>query len=125
MSTILVVDDDPLLLKLVEHKLKLRGFRVYCAADGDAALEVVAREKPALVVLDAMMPGVSGFEVLQRLKQGRDAGIPVVMLTARKQERDIVAALSNGAADYLVKPFLPEELIQRIRNLLGQERAPA
>lgn len=123
MPAILVVDDNPLMLKLVEHKLTLRGFRVRCAEDGDAALEIVEQEPPDLIVLDAMMPGLSGFEVLQRLKQGPHAGIPIMMLTARKQERDIVAALSGGAADYLVKPFLPEELVQRIRNLLGHERA--
>jgi DNA-binding response OmpR family regulator len=124
MASILVVDDDPLLLKLLQHKLRQRGFAVRCAGDGEKGLEAVAAEAPDLVVLDAMMPGLDGSEVLRRLKEAPQwAGIPVVMLTARKQERDIVAALSHGAADYLVKPFLPEELVMRIRNLLGAERA--
>jgi DNA-binding response OmpR family regulator len=124
MASILVIDDDPLLLRLLQHKLQQRGFAVRCADDGEKGLAAVAADPPDLVVLDAMMPGLDGPEVLRRLKEAPQwAGIPVVMLTARKQERDIVAALSHGAADYLVKPFLPEELVMRIRNQLGTERA--
>lgn len=119
MSSILVVDDDPLIRTLVEHKLRLRGFEVVSAESGEEGLRQVAAKRPDLIVLDAMMPELDGFEVLHRLKQdAATAGIPVIMLTARKQERDIVSALSSGARDYLVKPFMPEELIMRIRNLL-------
>lgn len=119
MSSILVVDDDPLIRTLVEHKLRLRGFEVVSAESGEEGLRKVAAKRPDLIVLDAMMPELDGFEVLHRLKQdAATAGIPVIMLTARKQERDIVSALSSGARDYLVKPFMPEELIMRIRNLL-------
>ncbi len=119
MSSILVVDDDPLIRTLVEHKLRQRGFEVISAESGEEGLRQAAAKRPDLIVLDAMMPELDGFEVLHRLKQDAGtAGIPVIMLTARKQERDIVSALSSGARDYLVKPFMPEELIMRIRNLL-------
>jgi DNA-binding response OmpR family regulator len=119
MSSILVVDDDPLIRTLVEHKLRLRGFDVVSAESGEDGLKQVAVKRPDLIVLDAMMPELDGFEVLRRLKEdAATATIPVIMLTARKQESDIVSALSSGARDYLVKPFMAEELIMRIRNLL-------
>ena len=115
-----MADDDPLLLKLVEHRLKARGFAVRCAEDGESALQIAGEDRPDLIVLDGMMPGVDGFEVLRRLRaDANTSAIPVVMLTARKQESDIVSALALGARDYLVKPFMPEELVMRIRNLLG------
>jgi DNA-binding response OmpR family regulator len=104
---------------LVEHKLRLRGFEVFSAESGEDGLKQAAAKRPDLIVLDAMLPELDGFEVLQRLKEdAATQSIPVIMLTARKQESDIVSALSKGARDYLVKPFLPEELIIRIRNLL-------
>jgi DNA-binding response OmpR family regulator len=119
MSSILLVDDDPLLRTLVEHKLRLRGFEVISAESGEEGLKQASIKRPDLIVLDAMLPELDGFEVLQRLKEDEATqAIPVIMLTARKQETDIVSALSKGARDYLVKPFLPEELVMRIRNLL-------
>jgi two-component system, OmpR family, alkaline phosphatase synthesis response regulator PhoP len=119
MSSILLVDDDPLLRTLVEHKLRLRGFEVISAESGEEGLKQASIKRPDLIVLDAMLPELDGFEVLQRLKEDEvTQAIPVIMLTARKQETDIVSALSKGARDYLVKPFLPEELVMRIRNLL-------
>lgn len=116
---VVVADDDALLRSLVEFKLKSRGYRVVTAGDGTEALATIAREHPDLVVLDAMMPGADGFEVLRRMKgeMGLTA-TPVVMLTARKLESDIVGALQLGASDYLVKPFIPEELAMRIARLL-------
>ncbi len=118
-ATVLIADDDALLRSLVEFKLKARGYAVLSAGDGDAALAIIARDRPGLVVLDAMMPGPDGFEVLRRMKAQPDlAGIPVVMLTARKLESDIVGALQAGASDYLVKPFIPDELSMRIARLL-------
>lgn len=114
-----MADDDALLRSLVEFKLKGRGYRVVTAADGNEALQLAAQERPCLVVLDAMMPGTDGFEVLRRLKEELGlAAVPVVMLTARRQESDIVGALQLGAADYMVKPFIPEELVMRIARLL-------
>ena len=119
MSSILLVDDDPLLRTLVEHKLRLRGFEVISVESGEEGLKQASIKRPDLIVLDAMLPELDGFEVLQRLKEDEATqAIPVIMLTARKQETDIVSALSKGARDYLVKPFLPEELVMRIRNLL-------
>jgi DNA-binding response OmpR family regulator len=116
---VLVADDDALLRSLVEFKLKGRGYRVVTASDGTEALQVAGQSRPSLVVLDAMMPGTDGFEVLRRLKEELGySNMPVVMLTARKQESDIVGALQLGAADYMVKPFIPEELVMRIARLL-------
>jgi len=119
MSSIVLVDDDPLLRTLVEHKLRLRGFEVISAESGEEGLKQASARRPDVIVLDAMLPELDGFEVLQRLQEdAATQSIPVIMLTARKQETDIVSALSKGARDYLVKPFLPEELVMRIRNLL-------
>lgn len=119
---ILICDDDPLLIELMSFRLQAKGFEVITAMDGDEALSKVASEQPSLVVLDAMMPRLDGFEVLSRIKS--DAGvahIPVIMLTARKGEKDIVSALERGADDYLVKPFIPEELLARLSKLLARQ----
>lgn len=119
---ILICDDDPLLIELMSFRLKAKGFDVITAMDGDEALSKAASEQPSLVVLDAMMPRLDGFEVLSRMKS--DAGvahIPVIMLTARKGEKDIVSALERGADDYLVKPFIPEELLARLSKLLARQ----
>ncbi|HVA13031.1 MAG TPA: response regulator [Stellaceae bacterium] len=118
-ARILIADDDDLLVRLVKHKLSARGYDVSAAADGERAFYLIGQEKPDLIVLDAMMPVMDGFEVLRRVKKDPlTRSIPVVMLTARNQESDIVAALNNGAEDYLVKPFLPEELVLRIGKAL-------
>ncbi|UXN63709.1 response regulator [Phyllobacterium sp. A18/5-2] len=122
-TKILICDDDPLLLELVEYKLKAKGYLVIRAENGEEALIAMAAEKPDLVVLDAMMPMLDGFEVLRHIKQHPDfAQMPVVMLTARKSEKDIVSALDRGADDYLVKPFIPDELLARISRLLAARR---
>ncbi len=117
---ILVCDDDPLLVQLVEFRLRAKDFEVETAADGEEALAQIRNNPPDLVVLDAMMPGIDGFELLVRIKEDDQlAKIPVVMLTARKGEKDIVSALERGAADYLVKPFIPDELLARIQRILA------
>lgn len=116
---ILVCDDDRLLTDLLEFRLTARGFAVDVVHDGRAALDQVAKAAPDAIILDAMMPVIDGYEVLRRLREGPAAGwIPVIMLTARKQEHDIVGALQLGANDYVVKPFIPEELIARVSRLL-------
>lgn len=121
-ARVLICDDDPLLLELIEFRLAAKGYEVIRAADGGEALVRAAEDVPDIIVLDGMMPKSDGFEVLTRLKaDDRLADIPVVMLTARKGERDIVSALEKGADDYLIKPFIPEELLARIARLLARK----
>lgn len=124
--TILVCDDDPLLVELMEFRLKAKGYDVVTAPDGEEALRKVASERPSLVVLDAMMPRLDGFAVLGRIKDDAElADTPVIMLTARKSEKDIVSALERGADDYLVKPFIPDELLTRLSKLLARRQPKA
>jgi two-component system, OmpR family, alkaline phosphatase synthesis response regulator PhoP len=119
---VLICDDDPLLLELMEFRLSGKGFVVSTAADGAEALEKARGQVPDVVVLDAMMPRVDGFQVLKSIKDDPAlAGTVVIMLTARKSERDIVSALEKGADDYLVKPFIPEELLARMNRLLARK----
>lgn len=115
---ILIADDDPLLRALLVHRLSADEYQVITAEDGSEALAAIADQRPDLVVLDALMPVMDGFEVLRRLKAGGLSDAPVIMLTALKREQDIVGALELGAADYLVKPFIPDELAHRVRRLL-------
>ncbi len=117
-SRILIADDDPLLRALLVHRLSTDGHEILTAEDGSEALAMIREQQPDLIVLDALMPVMDGFEVLRRLKSGGLTDAPVIMLTALKREQDIVGALQLGAADYLVKPFIPDELGQRIRRLL-------
>ncbi|HEX8214669.1 MAG TPA: response regulator [Allosphingosinicella sp.] len=117
---ILVCDDDPLLVDLLEYRLTSRGYDVVIARDGGEAMARLQEGTPDAIVLDAMMPVADGYEVLRRIREDEAlAAIPVIMLTARKQERDIVEALELGASDYIVKPFIPEELVARLGRLLG------
>lgn len=115
---VLVADDDPLLRGIVEHKLIQAGYDVALAEDGREALEKSRELTPAVLVLDGMMPIVDGFEVLRRLKaEEATRSLAVVMLTALKRQDDIVSALQLGAADYLPKPFNPDELVARRARL--------
>jgi DNA-binding response OmpR family regulator len=116
---VLIADDDPLLRAIVEHKLAAAGYAVISVEDGQAALDQIRRLQPAAVILDAMMPVLDGFEALRRIRaEGALDGIAVVMLTALKREQDVVSALQLGAADYLAKPFNPDELVARIARLV-------
>ena len=117
-TVVLVADDDPLMREILEHKLSRAGYRVALAEDGRSALDQARALRPAVLVLDAMMPVLDGFEVLRRLK-GDDLtrDLIVVMLTALKRQDDIVSALQLGAADYLAKPFNPDELVARLARL--------
>ena len=117
--TALVVEDDPDIGKLLQWVLQREGFEVTLIADGRLAAERVASAEPTqLVLLDVMLPQVSGYDILATIRQ-REAwsGIPVIMLTAKSQEKDIVKALDMGASDYMLKPFQPAELRARVRRL--------
>ncbi len=117
---VLVAEDDDLVADLIGHKLRLRGIDVEVIGDGADAWECIRAERPHLVILDGMLPGLDGLEVLRRIREDPELdGMPVVMLTARRREQDIVSALEMGASDYLVKPFMPEELLARVERLLG------
>ncbi|MBD3730577.1 MAG: response regulator [Sphingomonadales bacterium] len=119
MHTVLIADDEPLMRELLEFRLGQRNFRVVTAADGREALERLEDADPDAIVLDAMMPVHDGFEVLRRMRGSeKHAKTPVIMLTARRGEKDVVGALELGANDYLVKPFMPEELLARLTRLL-------
>lgn len=120
-ALVLVADDDPLLRELVRFKLEAAGHKVSFAVDGERALAAAHDDQPDLVILDSMMPVLSGPEVLRALKEDPGtAAIPVLMLTSRKGQDDVVSALRGGAADYLTKPFLPDELAMRVEGLLAR-----
>lgn len=117
MTTILIADDDPKLLKMLKRTLIYEGFHVITAVDGREALNRVQQHEPDLIVLDWMMPDLDGLEVLRRLREAEDE-MPVLMLTAKDAVENRVEGLESGADDYLVKPFAPSELIARVRALL-------
>lgn len=120
---ILVVDDEPDAVELVEFNLKSAGFDVATAADGDEALRKARSLVPDLVVLDVMLPEIDGLEVCKLLRRdAATAAIPIIMLTAKAAEIDRVLGLELGADDYLTKPFSPRELVLRVKNLLNRGR---
>jgi two-component system phosphate regulon response regulator PhoB len=123
---VLVVDDERDITALVAYHLAKAGYRVTTAGTGGAALEAVAVEPPDLVVLDLMLPGRSGYEVLEEIRRRDDTKhIGVIVLTARRDEADRIKGLAGGADDYLTKPFSPEELVLRVGAVLRRLRAPA
>lgn len=122
MANILVADDDDLLAELVRFKLEAAGHQVTNLANGGAALEAARGGGFDLVVLDAMMPILSGAEVLRSLS-AEQPELPILMLTSRKTQADVVAALNAGARDYLTKPFIPDELVARVTAILKSARA--
>lgn len=123
---ILVVDDEPDITALVAYHLARSGFRVSTAASGADALRAVAEERPALVVLDRMLPGIDGDEVLAQLRSDPSAAdIAVLVLTARRDEADRIRGLALGADDYLTKPFSPQELVLRVAAILRRARSAA
>jgi len=116
MTKILVVDDEPSIINLVSAYLKPEGYEVYTAADGNAGLKAARAFKPDLIILDLMLPGIDGIEVLSRLR--RESDVYVIMLTARTDETDKIVGLSVGADDYVTKPFSPRELVARVKAAL-------
>lgn len=128
---ILVVEDEPDIRKLVHYNLTQDHYKVVEAENGDQALKIIQRDKPNLVILDLMMPGMSGLEVCRTLRgQDETAKLPILMLTAKAGEADRVLGLELGADDYLAKPFSPRELVARVRAILrrangaGQTETP-
>lgn len=117
---ILLVDDEPKIVKLARDYFEKAGFRVLTAYDGATALAVARRAKPDLLVLDIMLPGMDGWDVLRHLR--RESDLPVIMLTARAEESDQVVGLELGADDYVVKPFSPRALVARARAVLRRVR---
>ncbi len=124
MARILIIDDDELLVDLVRFTLEGHGHQVFAAGDGEEGLRLAETRPVDVIVLDGMLPGLDGLEVLKHLRASpKTASVPVIMLSARKQERDVVGGLSMGADDYLVKPFIPEELAVRITKALARYAA--
>ncbi|MFI9162264.1 response regulator transcription factor [Kitasatospora aureofaciens] len=123
---ILVIDDDPTVAEVVAGYLTRAGHRVDRAADGDRGLALARAHRPDLLVLDLMLPGIDGLEILRRLRASEDgAGLPVVMLTAKGDEADRILGLELGADDYVTKPFSPRELVLRVQSVLRRSRAAA
>ncbi len=120
---ILVVEDEKNILELVKYNLEQEGYRVTTAMRGDQALEQVRKDKPDLMILDLMLPGMDGIEVCKTLKQNyKTAGIPVIMLTAKSEETDKIVGLELGADDYVTKPFSPRELVARVKSVLRRSQ---
>ncbi len=119
MEKILVVDDDPHIRDVVCFALRRAGYQPLTAGDGLAALDVAARERPALVILDILMPELDGTEVCKRLRKGSD--VPVIFLTSKDEEIDRIVGLELGADDYVVKPFSPRELVARVKTVLRRK----
>jgi DNA-binding response OmpR family regulator len=123
---ILVADDEPDVLNLVELNLQRAGFEVLKAENGERALQIAREQHPALVVLDLMMPGLNGLDVTKQLKKDpKTSGIPILMLTARADEVDRIVGLELGADDYVTKPFSPREIVLRVQSVLRRAQAPA
>lgn len=125
-KTILVVDDEKDIRELVRYNLARDGYKVECAQTGEEALRTARSAAPDLIVLDLMLPGLDGLEVCKRLKAERQtAAVPIVMLTAKGEDADVVAGLELGADDYVIKPFSPRVLLARVRAVLRRSEEPA
>jgi DNA-binding response OmpR family regulator len=122
---VLVVDDEPTIVEIVGRYMERAGFETYTAPDGYKALDVATAHRPDLVVLDVMLPGIDGIEVMERLQERPGPRIAVILLTARGEESDRLVGLRNGADDYVVKPFSPAELVARVEAVLRRTVPPA
>jgi len=121
--SVLIVEDDEAIVELLQHTLEKAGYQVRMTADGDEALLMVREQKPDLVILDWMLPGLSGIEICHRLRRNEETSkLPIIMLSARGDEGDRVEGLDRGADDYLVKPFSPKELLSRIQAVFRRIR---
>jgi len=126
MTYILVADDDELLAELVRRRLCAAGHEVVTVDNGQECLAMVQQRRPDLILLDAMMPVMDGISTLHTLKDDTSwCTIPVIMMTARRSQEDVLTALRAGAADYMTKPFSPEDLALRVEGLLASKRFTA
>jgi two-component system, OmpR family, KDP operon response regulator KdpE len=121
-ATILAVDDEPHVLKLVKANLESSGYKILTAADGEEAVQIVERELPDLVLLDLMLPKMDGFAVCRRIREF--SAVPVIMLTARSSQVDLIHGFEVGADDYLTKPFSATELLMRVQAVLRRSKWP-
>ena len=118
---IVLAEDEPQIARLIEFKLNKEGYSVIWKENGEEALKAIKEHKPDLILLDIMMPVMGGYEVLRRLKEDENLkSVPVIMLTARAQEKDVVKGIDMGAEDYITKPFHPAELLARVKRILGK-----
>jgi two-component system, OmpR family, response regulator ResD len=123
-ATVLVVDDEPTIVEIVGRYMERAGFETYTAPDGYKALDTATEHRPDLAVLDVMLPGIDGIEVMERLQERPGPPIAVILLTARGEESDRLVGLRNGADDYVVKPFSPAELVARVEAVLRRVAPP-
>ena len=121
-TRVLVADDDPDIRELVEFKLSQAGYAVQAVPDGLSAWEAFESEPPALAVLDVMMPGLSGFDVLRKIRDSDHPRVPVLMLSAKSRDSDVDTGFAIGADDYVIKPFSPRELLHRVNTMLARAR---
>ncbi|SYZ72843.1 DNA-binding response regulator in two-component regulatory system with PhoR (or CreC) [Candidatus Zixiibacteriota bacterium] len=120
---ILIVDDEEDILELIKYNLEKEGYQVISAISGENALTLARSQMPALIILDLMLPGIDGLEVCKILKnENKTQNIPIIMLTAKGEESDVVTGLELGADDYIAKPFSPKVLIARVRNVLRRKK---
>jgi two-component system response regulator ResD len=124
-GTVLVVDDEPTIVEVVGRYLAREGYETLEAADGPAALQAAEQGKPDLIVLDVMLPGIDGIEVMRQLHERPGKPVPVILLTARGEESDRLVGLRRGADDYVVKPFSPKELVARVEAVMRRVSPPA
>jgi DNA-binding response OmpR family regulator len=121
-GSVLVVDDEPTIAEVVARYLERAGYETRVAADGPAALEAAGERRVDLVVLDLMLPGIDGLEVMRRLRRGTGPAPAIILLTARGEESDRITGLRLGADDYVVKPFSPRELVERVKAILRRSK---
>jgi DNA-binding response OmpR family regulator len=121
-TRVLVADDDPDIRDLVDFKLSQAGYAVQAVPDGLAAWEAYQQEVPALVILDVMMPGLSGIDVLRKIRDSESPATPVLLLSAKSRDTDVDTGFAVGADDYVIKPFSPRELLHRVNGILSRAR---
>jgi len=120
---ILIVDDDPVILRLLKVNFEMEGFAVLTAENGEEGVSKATRERPDIILLDVMMPGMNGLEAAEKLRaQENTKEIPIIFVSAKAQSVDVKAGLTAGAVDYVTKPFDPVELVEKVENLLAQAR---